>query len=122
MDSLALESKGHGFNTCLQGQRKDNSFVKLFIHKSALIRYIVTVCWSEAWTQSREGRCGMEAKQSKKYTAQAATNPLGKYVVQCKTLDSSNLVFGCEVEPTHNYIYLSKDLRITRYENTVNFL
>lgn len=64
----------------------------------------------------------MEAKRIKKQTAQAAAYQLGRYMVQGRTLDSSNLVSGCEMKRSLNYLYLSKGLRIMRYENTLNFL
>ena len=86
--------------------------MKLFTHDSALVHGITTMCWCDAGTQWRDPRYGMEVNHSKKQTAQAANNPLGKYVVRGRaTLDSSNLASACEMEPSHDSIYLSKDLR-----------
>lgn len=52
----------------------------------------------------------MEVKQTKKQTVQAIANPLGKSVVQGRTLGPSNLVSFQEMEPSTDDTLISKGI------------
>lgn len=52
----------------------------------------------------------MEAKQTKKQTAQATVNPLGKSAVQGRTLGPSNLASVQEMEPGIHDTHVSEGI------------